>query len=141
MYWSVWPCLRAAALRAPWRSTRRTAQTSSTQGGRVTDKSRVPDARGRQTLTTTHTSQVKRGVLGSFWVHSGSQKPKYCRMTPRFVARLLFSRNLYLLYFSFPTDFFVKRKRPADRKSNDMSACHLSKSPIPVEQTPRKRIR
>ncbi|GAA6223891.1 cyclin-dependent kinase inhibitor 1C-like [Lates japonicus] len=39
------------------------------------------------------------------------------------------------------TDFFVKRKRAADRKSNDMSACHLSKSPIPVEQTPRKRIR
>ncbi|KAM4573717.1 uncharacterized protein cdkn1cb [Odontesthes bonariensis] len=39
-------------------------------------------------------------------------------------------------------DFFVKRKRAADRKSNDMSAsCHLSKSPIPVEQTPRKRIR
>ncbi|XP_026221854.1 cyclin-dependent kinase inhibitor 1C-like [Anabas testudineus] len=39
------------------------------------------------------------------------------------------------------TDFFVKRKRPADRKSNDMGACHVSKSPIPVEQTPRKRIR
>uniref|UniRef100_UPI0037E86B5A cyclin-dependent kinase inhibitor 1C-like n=1 Tax=Semicossyphus pulcher TaxID=241346 RepID=UPI0037E86B5A len=39
------------------------------------------------------------------------------------------------------TDFFVKRRRAADRKSNDMSACHLSKSPIPVEQTPRKRIR
>ncbi|XP_072242371.1 uncharacterized protein cdkn1cb [Leuresthes tenuis] len=39
-------------------------------------------------------------------------------------------------------DFFVKRKRAADRKSNDMSAsCHLSKSPIPLEQTPRKRIR
>ncbi|XP_034542320.1 cyclin-dependent kinase inhibitor 1C-like [Notolabrus celidotus] len=39
------------------------------------------------------------------------------------------------------TDFFVKRRRAADRKSSDMSACHLSKSPIPVEQTPRKRIR
>ncbi|XP_022611791.1 cyclin-dependent kinase inhibitor 1C-like [Seriola dumerili] len=39
------------------------------------------------------------------------------------------------------TDFFVKRKRAADRKSNDVSACHLSKSPIPLEQTPRKRIR
>ncbi|XP_040895334.1 cyclin-dependent kinase inhibitor 1C [Toxotes jaculatrix] len=39
------------------------------------------------------------------------------------------------------TDFFVKRKKAADKKSNDMSACHLSKSPIPVEQTPRKRIR
>lgn len=39
------------------------------------------------------------------------------------------------------TDFFVKRKRAADRKLNDMSACHHSKSPIPVEQTPRKRIR
>ncbi|XP_029010659.1 cyclin-dependent kinase inhibitor 1B [Betta splendens] len=39
------------------------------------------------------------------------------------------------------TDFFVKRKRPADRKPNDVGACHLSKSPIPVEQTPRKRIR
>uniref|UniRef100_A0A3P8S7I7 Cyclin-dependent kinase inhibitor 1C n=1 Tax=Amphiprion percula TaxID=161767 RepID=A0A3P8S7I7_AMPPE len=38
-------------------------------------------------------------------------------------------------------DFFVKRKRAADRKLNDMSACHHSKSPIPVEQTPRKRIR
>ncbi|KAG7522766.1 hypothetical protein JOB18_030277 [Solea senegalensis] len=37
------------------------------------------------------------------------------------------------------TDFFVKRKR-ADRKA-DTSGCHLSKSPIPVEQTPRKRIR
>ncbi|XP_053741881.1 cyclin-dependent kinase inhibitor 1C-like [Synchiropus splendidus] len=33
------------------------------------------------------------------------------------------------------TDFFsVKRKRAVD-------SCHLSKSPIPVEQTPRKRIR
>ncbi|XP_019933969.1 cyclin-dependent kinase inhibitor 1C [Paralichthys olivaceus] len=39
------------------------------------------------------------------------------------------------------TDFFVKRKRAADRKPSDTSACHLSKSPIPVEQTPRKRIR
>ncbi|XP_059190752.1 cyclin-dependent kinase inhibitor 1C [Centropristis striata] len=39
------------------------------------------------------------------------------------------------------TDFFVKRKRAADKKSNDLSACHHSKSPIPVEQTPRKRIR
>lgn len=39
------------------------------------------------------------------------------------------------------TDFFVKRKRAADKKSNDMSACHHSKSPIPLEQTPRKRIR
>lgn len=42
---------------------------------------------------------------------------------------------------SFPADFFVKRKRAADKKPNDTSACHLSKSPIPVEQTPRKRIR
>ncbi|XP_038562657.1 cyclin-dependent kinase inhibitor 1C-like [Micropterus salmoides] len=39
------------------------------------------------------------------------------------------------------TDFFVKRRRAADRKSNDMGACHHSKSPIPLEQTPRKRIR
>ncbi|KAM9753400.1 uncharacterized protein ACNS7B_006691 [Menidia menidia] len=39
------------------------------------------------------------------------------------------------------TDYFAKRKRPADRKANDMSSCHLSKSPIPLEQTPRKRIR
>ncbi|XP_075998711.1 cyclin-dependent kinase inhibitor 1C-like [Genypterus blacodes] len=39
------------------------------------------------------------------------------------------------------TDFFVKRKRAADMKTNDLNACHLSKSPIPVEQTPRKRIR
>ncbi|XP_031724714.1 cyclin-dependent kinase inhibitor 1C [Anarrhichthys ocellatus] len=39
------------------------------------------------------------------------------------------------------TDFFVKRKRAADKKSNETSACHHSKSPIPVEQTPRKRIR
>ncbi|KAM7397051.1 hypothetical protein PAMP_020049 [Pampus punctatissimus] len=39
------------------------------------------------------------------------------------------------------TDFFVKRKRAGDRKSNDMSGCHPSKSPIKVEQTPRKRIR
>ncbi|XP_068459378.1 cyclin-dependent kinase inhibitor 1C-like [Clinocottus analis] len=39
------------------------------------------------------------------------------------------------------TDFFVKRKRPADKKTNEMSACHHSKSPIPLEQTPRKRIR
>lgn len=40
------------------------------------------------------------------------------------------------------TDFFVKRKRLADRKVSDMSSCHLStKSPIPVEQTPKKRIR
>lgn len=35
------------------------------------------------------------------------------------------------------TDFFVKRRRV----SSDLSPCHLSKSPIPVEQTPRKRIR
>ncbi|XP_042352290.1 cyclin-dependent kinase inhibitor 1C [Plectropomus leopardus] len=39
------------------------------------------------------------------------------------------------------TDFFVKRKRPADKKCNDLNACQQSKSPIPVEQTPRKRIR
>lgn len=39
------------------------------------------------------------------------------------------------------TDFFVKRKRAAERKSNDMGACHHSKSPIPLEHTPRKRIR
>lgn len=39
------------------------------------------------------------------------------------------------------TDFYAKRRRTAERKSIDMSACHLSKSPIPVEQTPRKRIR
>lgn len=39
------------------------------------------------------------------------------------------------------TDFFVKRKRGADKRTNEMSSCHLSKSPIPVEQTPRKRIR
>lgn len=39
------------------------------------------------------------------------------------------------------TDFFVKRKRVADKKPSDLSSCHLSKSPIPVEQTPRKRIR
>uniref|UniRef100_A0A1A8FXP8 Cyclin-dependent kinase inhibitor 1C (p57, Kip2) n=1 Tax=Nothobranchius korthausae TaxID=1143690 RepID=A0A1A8FXP8_9TELE len=38
------------------------------------------------------------------------------------------------------TDFFVKRKRTADvMVSGD--ARHLSKSPIPLEQTPRKRIR
>ncbi|XP_069019527.1 cyclin-dependent kinase inhibitor 1C [Embiotoca jacksoni] len=39
------------------------------------------------------------------------------------------------------TDFFVKRRRAADRISNETSSCHLPKSPIPVEQTPRKRIR
>lgn len=40
------------------------------------------------------------------------------------------------------TDFFVKRKKIVDRKVADMSSCHHStKSPIPVEQTPRKRIR
>lgn len=39
------------------------------------------------------------------------------------------------------TDFFVKRRRSTDRKTTDVSSCHLSKSPIPVEQTPRKRIR
>ncbi|XP_068170182.1 cyclin-dependent kinase inhibitor 1B [Antennarius striatus] len=39
------------------------------------------------------------------------------------------------------TDFFVKRKRAADRKPNEMNACHPSKSPVPLEQTPRKRIR
>uniref|UniRef100_A0A8C6SF25 Cyclin-dependent kinase inhibitor 1C n=1 Tax=Neogobius melanostomus TaxID=47308 RepID=A0A8C6SF25_9GOBI len=38
------------------------------------------------------------------------------------------------------TDFFVKRKKVVDRK--DMGSCHhSSKSPITVEQTPRKRIR
>ncbi|XP_072291327.1 uncharacterized protein [Eucyclogobius newberryi] len=40
------------------------------------------------------------------------------------------------------TDFFVKRKKLVDRKSSDVSSCHQSsKSPIPLEQTPRKRIR
>ncbi|KAK5867031.1 hypothetical protein PBY51_011554 [Eleginops maclovinus] len=39
------------------------------------------------------------------------------------------------------TDFFVKRKRSADKKTSEMNACHLSKSPISLEQTPRKRIR
>lgn len=39
------------------------------------------------------------------------------------------------------TEFFVKRKRSADKKTSEMSACHHSKSPISVEQTPRKRIR
>ncbi|XP_051918168.1 cyclin-dependent kinase inhibitor 1C [Hippocampus zosterae] len=37
------------------------------------------------------------------------------------------------------TDFFVKRKRAAERKCVELS--HHSKSPIPMEQTPRKRIR
>lgn len=40
------------------------------------------------------------------------------------------------------TDFFVKRKKVVDRKVSDMSSCHHStKSSIPLEQTPRKRIR
>ncbi|XP_003967526.1 cyclin-dependent kinase inhibitor 1B-like [Takifugu rubripes] len=39
------------------------------------------------------------------------------------------------------TDFFVKRKKVVDRKFGDMSPCHHTKSSIPVEQTPRKRIR
>ncbi|XP_033824417.1 cyclin-dependent kinase inhibitor 1C-like [Periophthalmus magnuspinnatus] len=40
------------------------------------------------------------------------------------------------------TDFFVKRKKVVDRKVADASSCHQStKSPIPLEQTPRKRIR
>lgn len=37
------------------------------------------------------------------------------------------------------TDFFVKRKKVV--KGADLSSCHSTKSPIPVEQTPRKRIR
>nr|XP_057931203.1 cyclin-dependent kinase inhibitor 1B isoform X2 [Doryrhamphus excisus] len=37
------------------------------------------------------------------------------------------------------TDFFVKRKKAAERKCVDLS--HQSKSPVPMEQTPRKRIR
>ncbi|XP_061630149.1 cyclin-dependent kinase inhibitor 1C [Phyllopteryx taeniolatus] len=37
------------------------------------------------------------------------------------------------------TDFFVKRKRAAERKCVELS--QHSKSPIPMEQTPRKRIR
>ncbi|XP_013886432.1 cyclin-dependent kinase inhibitor 1C [Austrofundulus limnaeus] len=36
------------------------------------------------------------------------------------------------------TDFFVKRKRAGDDTS---VSCHLSTSPVPAEQTPRKRIR
>lgn len=39
------------------------------------------------------------------------------------------------------SDYFVKRKRTADRKSSHASPCHHSKSPITVEHTPRKRIR
>lgn len=58
MYWSVWSSPRAAALPARWRSTRRTEQTSSTQGSRVTDRFRALPARGQPLLTTTHTSQV-----------------------------------------------------------------------------------
>ncbi|KAF6719261.1 Cyclin-dependent kinase inhibitor 1C [Oryzias melastigma] len=38
-------------------------------------------------------------------------------------------------------EFFVKRRRSVDKKNIETSACHLSKSSIPVEQTPRKRIR
>uniref|UniRef100_A0A3Q4AC00 Cyclin-dependent kinase inhibitor 1C n=1 Tax=Mola mola TaxID=94237 RepID=A0A3Q4AC00_MOLML len=38
-------------------------------------------------------------------------------------------------------DFFAKRRRAAERTCNDASACHHSKSPIPLEHTPRKRIR
>ncbi|XP_077452419.1 cyclin-dependent kinase inhibitor 1B isoform X2 [Stigmatopora argus] len=37
------------------------------------------------------------------------------------------------------TDFFAKRKKAAERKCVEMS--HRSKSPVPKEQTPRKRIR
>nr|XP_061812485.1 cyclin-dependent kinase inhibitor 1B-like [Nerophis lumbriciformis] len=37
------------------------------------------------------------------------------------------------------TDFFVKRKKAAERKCVELS--NHSKSPIPMEQTPRKRIR
>ncbi|XP_068595638.1 cyclin-dependent kinase inhibitor 1C-like [Brachionichthys hirsutus] len=39
------------------------------------------------------------------------------------------------------SDFFVKRRRAADRKSNDTSGYCRSGSPVPLEQTPRKRIR
>ncbi|XP_017290273.1 cyclin-dependent kinase inhibitor 1C-like [Kryptolebias marmoratus] len=44
---------------------------------------------------------------------------------------------------TYITDFYVKRKRAGDsRKPTDTSvSCHLSKSPIPAERTPRKRIR
>lgn len=43
--------------------------------------------------------------------------------------------------FSVSTDFFVKRKKVGERTFGDMSPCHHAKSPIPAEQTPRKRIR
>ncbi|KAM6969889.1 cyclin-dependent kinase inhibitor 1C [Aplochiton taeniatus] len=38
------------------------------------------------------------------------------------------------------TDFFVKRKKSTETKSND-STCQLSSASNPLEQTPRKRIR
>ncbi|XP_041852135.1 cyclin-dependent kinase inhibitor 1C-like [Melanotaenia boesemani] len=64
-------------------------------------------------------------------LNSGTSKQAPCVRRKRAAA----GNNTHI------TDFFVKRKKAADKKSNDMSACHLSKSPIPVEQTPRKRIR
>lgn len=39
------------------------------------------------------------------------------------------------------TDFFVKRRRATVETKTNESACQLSSSSIPIEQTPRKRIR
>lgn len=63
LFWNAWRCLKpaaaAVAIPAPLKSTRRTAQISSTQGSRSADRSRVLDARGRHLPTpTTYTSQV-----------------------------------------------------------------------------------
>jgi len=39
------------------------------------------------------------------------------------------------------TDFFVKRRRATTEAKTSESTCQLSSSSIPIEQTPRKRIR
>lgn len=59
-----------------------------------------------------------------------------------FPKRIFFIHFLICwFFFLIYLDYFVKRKRTAERKSSDPGVCHHSVSPITVEHTPRKRIR
>lgn len=120
-------------------------RTDKLNSGRRTHR-QVPCVRRKRTTTTDNNTHITgkyerlKRMLSSLLILQQIHLRFYsvvCRSRP--CATGFMWTNCF--FFKFLTDFFVKRKRPADRKSNDVGACHLSKSPIPVEQTPRKRIR
>lgn len=102
-------------------------RTDKLNSGRATHR-QVPCVRHKRT-TADNTTHI-----------TGKHAPTPHLVQWRFTPRSGFC-DLTVFLVPLVTDFFVKRKRPADRKASDVGACHLSKSPIPVEQTPRKRIR